>query len=337
MTKSAAVALCMLVMSLSGAGAQGLFYKHLTTGDGLPHNLCFHVNQDLHGTIWVCTDDGIARYEDGAFTRFGKEAGLASKYPIMAVNTPDSTQILAMWKGAICEFDGEKAWQIDTPTATRNSRSLNVALGSDSLIIIMKQGRADIFMCRAQRPYHITQYRIIPTQNTYALSPIEGLPPENSVTRNVSAFLNGKDVYFFQFDSGLWLLKPDNSLEQVWSNLLGKELVSAMAIAPDSSFWLGLSGQLVNIHKGKIRYAIALPDKEQIKRMLVSDDGNLVFSTFSRYATSSESLYWLKPDLKASIPISDLIPIASPVTEFSIDREQNLWIPTHGDGLFIVP
>jgi ligand-binding sensor domain-containing protein len=113
--------------------AQKLYYKHLTTADGLPHNLCYHVNQAQDGTIWVCTDDGIARYERGNFTRYGKENGFPSNYPIMAVTTNQGNQLVAMWKKGIYEFDGEKAWKV-APLDSNLNQNLNMAFISDSLI-----------------------------------------------------------------------------------------------------------------------------------------------------------------------------------------------------------
>lgn len=53
-------------------------YVHLTTKDGLPTNNVYGVSFDKKGFAWMCTTNGVARFDGYNFKHFGPSNGLAS-------------------------------------------------------------------------------------------------------------------------------------------------------------------------------------------------------------------------------------------------------------------
>ncbi len=50
--------------------------EHLSAADGLPSNNCFRVLQDSKGYIWVCTDNGLCKYDGYNFKNYSTKDGL---------------------------------------------------------------------------------------------------------------------------------------------------------------------------------------------------------------------------------------------------------------------
>ena len=54
--------------------------KTYATADGLPSNAVNKIVRDSHGFLWLCTADGISRFDGYGFTNFGTSEGLPHPY-----------------------------------------------------------------------------------------------------------------------------------------------------------------------------------------------------------------------------------------------------------------
>lgn len=54
------------------------YFRHYGVEDGLPSNEVYDVHQDQRGYIWLCTDNGVARYDGSEFVPFNTSDGLCS-------------------------------------------------------------------------------------------------------------------------------------------------------------------------------------------------------------------------------------------------------------------
>ena len=76
---------CYLV-SLALLQPAGLLFSqpyntHLyTTADGLPDNYIFSIKQDSYGYLWICTANGLSRFDGKRFVSYGLKNGLPSLY-----------------------------------------------------------------------------------------------------------------------------------------------------------------------------------------------------------------------------------------------------------------
>lgn len=55
-----------------------LFYRHFTVQDGLPSNEAYYGYQDRQGYIWICTDNGVSRFDGVQFKNYNSIEGLRS-------------------------------------------------------------------------------------------------------------------------------------------------------------------------------------------------------------------------------------------------------------------
>lgn len=322
------------------AWAQGYFTKHFTTAEGLPHNLCFHVNQDKEGTVWICTDDGMARFDGDGFTRFGKSEGFSSIYPIMATNIGSGKQLVAMWKGEVCEFDGETAKSKSIPGMPIYQ---NIAFSSDSLAAIYKYGDNTFAIADFRTtPYQIHTSRVvkcIDDKGSESFRLLRDLKRPSLLEKRltINAFIHLDSLIFFEPSLGLFLLEGDSTLTPLWSSAIKGESITAMDRGSDGIYWLGVNSAILGIKNGKLVRTIKTPAKEVIKRIKVSPTGKVIFSTYASQNSASEGLFYWDPRNEKIIPLHTKLGLKAASTEYFIDRDQNLWIPTHGDGVYFLP
>lgn len=55
-----------------------LYYRHFGILDGLPSNEAYFVYQDKEGYIWICTDNGVSRFDGVEFKNYSEQDGLCS-------------------------------------------------------------------------------------------------------------------------------------------------------------------------------------------------------------------------------------------------------------------
>jgi len=55
-----------------------LFYRHFTVQDGLPSNEAYLAYQDKTGHMWICTDNGVSRFDGVHFKNYNSAEGLRS-------------------------------------------------------------------------------------------------------------------------------------------------------------------------------------------------------------------------------------------------------------------
>jgi ligand-binding sensor domain-containing protein len=60
----------------SGLRAEQLPVRAWTTADGLPHNHINRIRRDSRGYLWICTDEGLARFDGYRFVIYGTAGGL---------------------------------------------------------------------------------------------------------------------------------------------------------------------------------------------------------------------------------------------------------------------
>src|SRR5579871_2004229 len=125
----------MLVgFSLASGGmyAASLPIRIYTTGQGLPHEHVNHVYRDSRGFLWICTDEGLSRFDGQHFVNYTVASGL----PHMHVNEMLETRAGEYWiatDGGAARFhpDGQpRRFVTFTPPGPPESRRVN-ALAED--------------------------------------------------------------------------------------------------------------------------------------------------------------------------------------------------------------
>jgi PAS domain S-box-containing protein len=82
-------------------------FRSFSSAEGL-HNLVVRsIVQDAAGTLWIGTDDGVARYDGERFTNFGTEQGLTSTLTQVVGVAPDGNACVGSNVGLSC-WDGTR-------------------------------------------------------------------------------------------------------------------------------------------------------------------------------------------------------------------------------------
>ncbi len=76
----------LLALLILPALAEEVPIKSYTTAEGLGHNRVKRIVADSHGFLWLCTTQGLSRFDGAHFTNFGPEQGLASTNDLLEVS-----------------------------------------------------------------------------------------------------------------------------------------------------------------------------------------------------------------------------------------------------------
>src|SRR5262245_31591174 len=82
--------------------AERLPIKSFSSDDGLPHDHINQIYRDSHGFLWICTDEGLSRFDGYEFTNFTVADGLPHPHANAILEIPD--------KGYWIASDGGLVW-----------------------------------------------------------------------------------------------------------------------------------------------------------------------------------------------------------------------------------
>jgi ligand-binding sensor domain-containing protein/two-component sensor histidine kinase len=82
-------------------GAQKLIFKTYTVNDGLVANVVRRIFQDSKGFIWVCTWDGLSKYDGDKFINFTSANGLSDNSVNDVYEAPDGKIYVALNTGVV--------------------------------------------------------------------------------------------------------------------------------------------------------------------------------------------------------------------------------------------
>ena len=88
---------CGLALApLPVAQAERLPVKAYTTADGLAQNTVYRIVRDARGFLWLCTRDGLSRFDGYAFANYGMAEGLPHPNVNHLLEARDGTYWIAL-------------------------------------------------------------------------------------------------------------------------------------------------------------------------------------------------------------------------------------------------
>jgi len=84
-----------------------LRFRSFGSAEGLHNLVVLSITQDAAGSLWIGTDDGVARYDGERFTHFGAEQGLPSTLTQVVGVAPDGNVCVGSNAGLAC-WDGKQ-------------------------------------------------------------------------------------------------------------------------------------------------------------------------------------------------------------------------------------
>lgn len=103
-THRAILLLAMLAIASAAGRAEFLPIRTYTTADGLPSLGVFRIVADSRGFLWLCTGDGLSRFDGYAITTYTVRDGLPDRRVTDVCETRDGTLWVAT-VGGLCRFD----------------------------------------------------------------------------------------------------------------------------------------------------------------------------------------------------------------------------------------
>jgi PAS domain S-box-containing protein len=90
----------MLLSSTTAYAASALQFDHITADDGLPNNWVQAVTKDSRGFMWIGTQDGLVRYDAGAFVSYRRQKSNPNGLPFPAVRLIFEDSRKDLWVGS---------------------------------------------------------------------------------------------------------------------------------------------------------------------------------------------------------------------------------------------
>lgn len=81
------------------------FYRHYGILDGLPSNEAYFVYQDKDGYIWICTDNGVSRFDGVEFKNYSENEGLCSNVIFGCKEDDSGTLWLYSYTGELTRYN----------------------------------------------------------------------------------------------------------------------------------------------------------------------------------------------------------------------------------------
>lgn len=82
--------------------------RNFTTADGLPNNAVRSLFLDSKNILWIGTENGISRMENGMFTNIDESNGLSQNSCWDITEDSNGNMWFASYGGGISKFDGQK-------------------------------------------------------------------------------------------------------------------------------------------------------------------------------------------------------------------------------------
>jgi ligand-binding sensor domain-containing protein len=100
-----------------------------TTIDGLAHNHINRIRNDSHGFLWLCTDEGLSRFDGNSFRNYTIRDGLPHPWINDFLETKDGAYWVATDAG-VCQYHstGKQRFRVYLPSARPGAARVNALL-----------------------------------------------------------------------------------------------------------------------------------------------------------------------------------------------------------------
>ncbi|WP_299459007.1 two-component regulator propeller domain-containing protein [uncultured Microscilla sp.] len=328
--------LSILLLSSCGVFAQLRFsLKHYTTDNGLPHNIGYGLLQDRKGYIWIGTDDGLARFDGKNFKVYHTSDGLLSNYIIDIIEDHQGVLWLGSWKGGVnCIKDDS----VFTPTVDKPMfRVAYIAKDKNQLFLSDLGNTVHHYTLNKNQWLNRPSGLVYLTQDTTLTYSQKKQTKKLINVLNVQIHLanDGTTLFFGKFP-GVWQYQNDHTFTPFCRNIIRHDSITHLSQDTQGRYWLGTQGKIliIDAQKQLDKTYHNLPN-ESIYSIKVASSGVIYFLTnyhkfshrgFYSYNPTTQELTDLKKDLKLK---------TTPVA-IEIDKEDNLWLTTNGDGVYCI-
>ena len=308
------------------APAKRLPVRVYTTADGLPCNQIYRIVPDSRGFLWVCTTEGLSRFDGYEFTTYGTDQGLPRSAVFDLIETR-SGDYWAATSGGLCRFHpGPQSGPMFRPYRVTGDPKTEFARA-------ILEDRTGAIWCGT----HDGLYRLEPPDSARLID--LGMPRGNRYQMAVHALLEDRDgAIWAGTGSGLYRRRRDGQTRRYTTqDGLPDDDVSAVLEDRQGQIWIGCATGLCRTlpHPAASARLVArvFTTKDGlsgnfVNAILETSEGRLWFSSFgglSELTSIAEPDHPHFQNYRAAEGLSD-----RGVGTLAEDRERNLWVG--GDG-----
>lgn len=300
--------------------------RHFHPENGLNGTYVYATIEDSEGYKWIGTETGLARFDGLSFERIDHNDSTQTNFPTSALNTTNGSLLFGYYNGMIKEFDGRKLKTIYSPE--KNGSPIRSLIENDSLIwgltqnhgiIRIEQGQSEVFLPRELQDLKSS---ILIIQNGLALvGTNEGLLvfrilPDK--TLGLSEKIKGLEKFSIQaliksqlLDS-FWVGTAENGLFELTMKLL-------------ESGEIEVSNRQAGFLQGKSVTAIREARNQDL--WVGTKYAGLIRVNFNR--DNTKPIQFTRVSSHIDFP-------GDQISSIFLDKDENAWIGTVGDGLIQV-
>jgi ligand-binding sensor domain-containing protein len=319
--------LVVLLLIPAISRAERLPSRVFTTADGLPHNTVSRIVSDSRGYQWLCTGEGLSRFDGNRFVTYGIEQGLPTGPIRDLLETRDGAYWVATGRGLV-RFDpmgvpmpGAQHPMFSVVATIEPAAPLDVfTVFEDRDGEVWAGARTGLYRLNAPRSGTPTLARVNLGTTPEVLSLAQSAPGELWLGTNI----------------GLFLLRADGRVERyARDHGLPATFITTVLSAEHGALWVGTTeGGLALIESG------SRIEDFRVRRIFTDADG-LGSSWINDVLQTSKGEVWIatawgiarmRPDAASGrcSPCADSIYVGANSPTFSLaeDRSHNMWVGT---------
>lgn len=196
---------CFLFFLIFTYSSFGQYFpsKNYTTADGLPNNAVRSLFLDANNILWVGTENGVSRMENGSFTNLDESDGLGHNSCWDICEDSNGNIWFASYGGGISKYDGKKFTIFTTRNGLLSDKTRKVFPFRNKIYVGTEQGVS-----------------IIDINSNKLVTPKVPFHKEDFIS--ISFFEYGGEVYFASIFDGLFKIDDSDSKPKIIPILLHK-------------------------------------------------------------------------------------------------------------------
>lgn len=200
--------ICFLLVFPIFAFGQYFPSKNYSTTDGLPNNAVRSLFLDTENVLWIGTENGVSRLENGNFSTFDMNHGLAYNSCWDITQDSDGNMWFASYGGGVSMFDGKKFLTFTSKNGLPSERVRKVYSFKNKMYVGTELGVS-----------------IIDIKSHTLVTP-KGINPHFGVFIVTDFFVYRNEVYFSAVNEGFFKIDQSNTIPTIVSSLSHQHIYS---------------------------------------------------------------------------------------------------------------